>query len=453
MNVELILLNYYRRPFTDTNLWTAARERLWLRYLIARYSAFDNLFLWTLANEYETHPGRAISPRSAGRCGVGESHGAIHQGNDPIGTWSPCIPSFLRARAGPRPAARSDRRGASAASSVKATRSTCSPSRLRRLTARMGPTRTAVGAHLRGRLDAPWFDTRGTSNSIAGLATCRARAGASLPTGFTANRCSTPSSATSICAAIPTRTGRCITRTKCGAPRGGSSAPVVISPPASTARSATVMSGTGSIQPITTRSTSGTRAPQPSWSAPRFLHRPAVLANAALDGVASAPKWRWLSRANLCGLSAPRRNGDFEPQCGEGALDGTVDQSARGKSAAPFVITAKKAEAFQAPDAQDWVLMPAERQEQTIRKPIWLSCCSKTGRILQPGRLDFVVGRGLEQNDVPRGAILHLNPPKESQPMKKLCFVCLLHSLFTTGIGLAAGDSRARASPCARAAG
>ena len=56
MNVELLLLNFYRRPFTDTNVWTAARERLWLKYVIARYAAFDNVFLWTLANEYETHP-------------------------------------------------------------------------------------------------------------------------------------------------------------------------------------------------------------------------------------------------------------------------------------------------------------------------------------------------------------------------------------------------------------
>jgi hypothetical protein len=56
MNVELILLNFYRRPFTDTNIWTPRRERLWLRYLVARYAAFDNVFLWTIANEYETHP-------------------------------------------------------------------------------------------------------------------------------------------------------------------------------------------------------------------------------------------------------------------------------------------------------------------------------------------------------------------------------------------------------------
>jgi hypothetical protein len=56
MNIELILLNFYRRPFTDTKLWTPARERLWLRYVLARYAAFNHVFLWTFANEYETHP-------------------------------------------------------------------------------------------------------------------------------------------------------------------------------------------------------------------------------------------------------------------------------------------------------------------------------------------------------------------------------------------------------------
>jgi hypothetical protein len=56
MNAELLLFNYYRRPFTDPSQWTASRERLWLRNVIARYGAFDNVFLWTLSNEYETHP-------------------------------------------------------------------------------------------------------------------------------------------------------------------------------------------------------------------------------------------------------------------------------------------------------------------------------------------------------------------------------------------------------------
>lgn len=56
MNAELLLLNFYRTPFTDTSLWTPSRERLWLRYVIARFASFKNIFLWTLANEYETHP-------------------------------------------------------------------------------------------------------------------------------------------------------------------------------------------------------------------------------------------------------------------------------------------------------------------------------------------------------------------------------------------------------------
>lgn len=56
MFAELILLNFYRKPFNDPESWTPARERQWLRYLLARYSAFDTVFLWTLANEYETHP-------------------------------------------------------------------------------------------------------------------------------------------------------------------------------------------------------------------------------------------------------------------------------------------------------------------------------------------------------------------------------------------------------------
>jgi len=56
MNAELIVLNYYLRPFTDVKTWTPQRQRQWLRYVTARYAAFPNVFLWTIANEYETHP-------------------------------------------------------------------------------------------------------------------------------------------------------------------------------------------------------------------------------------------------------------------------------------------------------------------------------------------------------------------------------------------------------------
>ena len=56
MNAELILLNFYFPPMNDPRLWTPERERAWLRYVIARYAAMPNVFLWTVANEYETHP-------------------------------------------------------------------------------------------------------------------------------------------------------------------------------------------------------------------------------------------------------------------------------------------------------------------------------------------------------------------------------------------------------------
>ncbi|MCC7374933.1 MAG: DUF4038 domain-containing protein [Verrucomicrobiales bacterium] len=56
MLAELIMMNFYRRPFTDVTQWTPSRERLWIRHLVSRYAAFSHLFLWTLANEYETHP-------------------------------------------------------------------------------------------------------------------------------------------------------------------------------------------------------------------------------------------------------------------------------------------------------------------------------------------------------------------------------------------------------------
>ncbi len=56
MKAELIVLNYYHYPFTNPKIWTLQRERTWLRYVVARYAAFPNLFIWTVTNEYETHP-------------------------------------------------------------------------------------------------------------------------------------------------------------------------------------------------------------------------------------------------------------------------------------------------------------------------------------------------------------------------------------------------------------
>ncbi len=57
MTFELILFNYYDAaglfhvpPMTDE------QQENFLRYLVARYTAYPNLALWTIANEYETYP-------------------------------------------------------------------------------------------------------------------------------------------------------------------------------------------------------------------------------------------------------------------------------------------------------------------------------------------------------------------------------------------------------------
>jgi hypothetical protein len=83
MNIELLVLNFYRRPFTDTKVWTAARERQWLRYLLARYGAFDNIFLWTLANEYETHPDGSYRLDLPGDVDWAKATGRFIKANDP----------------------------------------------------------------------------------------------------------------------------------------------------------------------------------------------------------------------------------------------------------------------------------------------------------------------------------------------------------------------------------
>ncbi|MCU0914307.1 MAG: serine hydrolase [Planctomycetes bacterium] len=56
MNAELILLNCYIAPMNDPRVWTRQREQAWLRYVLARCAAVPNVFLWTIANEYEVHP-------------------------------------------------------------------------------------------------------------------------------------------------------------------------------------------------------------------------------------------------------------------------------------------------------------------------------------------------------------------------------------------------------------
>jgi len=105
MNVELLLLNFYRRPFTDTNAWTAARERLWLRYVIARYAAFDNVFLWTLANEYETRPDGAYRLDFPSDVDWAKSTARFIKANDPYRHLVTTHPVISASRRGQNPRA------------------------------------------------------------------------------------------------------------------------------------------------------------------------------------------------------------------------------------------------------------------------------------------------------------------------------------------------------------
>ena len=43
-------------PFNHRTWFTAEWEELWLRYLIARYDAYNCVWFWTPLNEYEYYP-------------------------------------------------------------------------------------------------------------------------------------------------------------------------------------------------------------------------------------------------------------------------------------------------------------------------------------------------------------------------------------------------------------
>ncbi len=57
MGLEMIMEAWgFEFPFNNRSVFTAEWEYLWLRYLIARYDAFNCVYFWTLMNEYEYYP-------------------------------------------------------------------------------------------------------------------------------------------------------------------------------------------------------------------------------------------------------------------------------------------------------------------------------------------------------------------------------------------------------------
>lgn len=57
LGLEMVMEAWgFEFPFNNRAVFTAEWEELWLRYLIARYDAFNSVYFWTLMNEYEYYP-------------------------------------------------------------------------------------------------------------------------------------------------------------------------------------------------------------------------------------------------------------------------------------------------------------------------------------------------------------------------------------------------------------
>lgn len=57
VGVEMIMEGWgFEFPFNHRSVFTAEWEQLWMRYLIARYDAFNAVHFWTPLNEYEYYP-------------------------------------------------------------------------------------------------------------------------------------------------------------------------------------------------------------------------------------------------------------------------------------------------------------------------------------------------------------------------------------------------------------
>lgn len=57
IGIEMIMEGWgFEFPFNHRSLFTTEWEELWMRYLIARYDAYNCLYIWTPLNEYEYYP-------------------------------------------------------------------------------------------------------------------------------------------------------------------------------------------------------------------------------------------------------------------------------------------------------------------------------------------------------------------------------------------------------------
>ena len=57
IGIEMIMQGWgFEFPFSSRNIFVAEWEELWIRYLVARYDAFNCVWFWQLHNEYEYYP-------------------------------------------------------------------------------------------------------------------------------------------------------------------------------------------------------------------------------------------------------------------------------------------------------------------------------------------------------------------------------------------------------------
>ena len=87
IGIEMIMEGWgFEFPFNHRALFTAEWEELWMRYLIARYDAYNCLYFWTPLNEYEYYPNGDLHPQAGGRP-LGDPDRPLDQGH---GTARPC---------------------------------------------------------------------------------------------------------------------------------------------------------------------------------------------------------------------------------------------------------------------------------------------------------------------------------------------------------------------------
>ena len=81
LGLEMIMEGWgFEFPFNSRQIFLPEWEELWLRYLIARYDAFNSVWFWTPLNEYEYYPNGDWNYTAGVRRPLGAPHRPLDQG-------------------------------------------------------------------------------------------------------------------------------------------------------------------------------------------------------------------------------------------------------------------------------------------------------------------------------------------------------------------------------------